>query len=67
MRSRFILGKNNLISECGFLIPLAFSLVVDTCVLQPPIATLGETTSSSQVLSKGPIVRACWCAIRAKP
>jgi hypothetical protein len=29
------------------LIPLAFPLVVDTCVLQPPIATSGETASAS--------------------
>jgi hypothetical protein len=49
------------------LIPLAFPLVVDTCVLQPPIATSGETASASQVLSKGPVVRDCWCAIRTEP
>jgi hypothetical protein len=42
-------------------------LVVDTCVLQPPIATSGETTSASQVLPKGPVVRACWCIVRVEP
>jgi hypothetical protein len=47
--------------------PLAFPLVVDTCVLQPPIATSGETASASQVLPKGPVVRACWCTVRAEP
>ena len=49
------------------LIPLALPLVVDTCVLQPPIATSGETASASQVLPKGPVVRACWCTIRDEP
>jgi hypothetical protein len=50
------------------LIPLAFPLVVDTCVLQPPIfTTSGETAFSLQVFLKGPIVRACWCAIRSEP
>jgi hypothetical protein len=37
------------------------------CVLQPPIATLSETASASQVLPKEPIVRACWCVIRTEP
>jgi len=46
---------------------LAFALVVDTCVLQPTIATSGETSSSSQVFPKGPVVRVCWCAIRVEP
>jgi hypothetical protein len=41
-------------------IHFSFPLVVDTCVLQPPIATLGETASTLQVLPKGPVVRACW-------
>jgi len=45
----------------------AFPLVVDTCVLQLPISTLGETASASQVLLKGPVVRACWCTIRIEP
>jgi hypothetical protein len=49
------------------LIPLAFPLVVDTYVLQPPIATSGETASASQVFPKGLVVRACWCAIRVEP
>jgi hypothetical protein len=49
------------------LIPLAFPLVVDTCVLQPPITTSCETASTSQVLSKEPVVRAYWCAIRTEP
>jgi hypothetical protein len=44
-----------------------FPLVVDICFLQPPIATSGETASASQVWSKGPVVRACWCAIRVEP
>jgi hypothetical protein len=48
-------------------IHFAFSLVVDTCVLQPPIATSGETTSASQVLPKGLVVRACWCIVRVEP
>jgi hypothetical protein len=32
----------------------------------PLIATLDETTSSSQVLPKGPIVRDYWCALRSE-
>jgi hypothetical protein len=56
-------GKNSLIS----LILFAFPLVVVTCVLQPPIATLGETASSLQVFPKGLVVRYFWCAIRAEP
>jgi hypothetical protein len=35
--------------------------------LQPPIVASGETAYASQVLLKGPIVRACWCAIRDEP
>jgi hypothetical protein len=50
-----------------FSIHFVFPLVVDNCVLQPPIATSGETVSASQVLLKGPVVRACWCAIRVEP
>jgi hypothetical protein len=42
-------------------------LVVDTFVLQPPIATSSETASTSQVLSKGLVVRACWCIVRVEP
>jgi hypothetical protein len=49
------------------LIPLAFPLVVDTCVLQPHIATLGENASALQVFLKGPVVRAYWCAVRVEP
>jgi hypothetical protein len=49
------------------LIPLAFPLVVDTCVLQPPIDTSGEIASASQVLPKGPVVSASWCTIRVEP
>jgi hypothetical protein len=48
-------------------IHFAFPLVVDTCVLQPPIATSGETASASQEFPKGPVVRACWCVVRAEP
>jgi hypothetical protein len=33
----------------------------------PPIATLGETSSASQVLLKGPVVRVCWCTVRVEP
>jgi hypothetical protein len=47
--------------------PLCIPLVVDICVLQPPIATSGETASASQVLPKGPVVRACWCALGVEP
>jgi hypothetical protein len=47
--------------------PLTFPLAVDTCVLQHPISTLGETASASQVLPKGPIVRDCWCVVRFEP
>jgi hypothetical protein len=47
--------------------PLAFPLVVYTCVLQPPIATSGETASTPQVFPKGPVVRACWCIVRVEP
>ena len=46
---------------------IAFPLVVDTCFLQPLIATSCETASVSQVFPKGPIVRACWCALGAEP
>jgi hypothetical protein len=35
--------------------------------MQPPIATLGETASASQVLSKGTVVRVCWCVVRVEP
>jgi hypothetical protein len=42
-------------------------LVVDICVLQPLIDTLGETASALQVLLKGLVVRACWCALGAEP
>jgi hypothetical protein len=42
-------------------------LVVDTYVLQPLIATSGETTSTSQGLLKGPVVRVCWCTARVEP
>jgi hypothetical protein len=44
-----------------------FPLVVDICVLQPPIATLGETASTSQVFPKGLVVRACCFTIRVEP
>jgi hypothetical protein len=42
-------------------------LVVDIYVLQPPIATSGGTSSSLQLFLKGPIVRACWCALGDEP
>jgi hypothetical protein len=42
-------------------------LVVDIYVLQPPIATSVETASAWQVLSKGLVVRACWCALGVEP
>ena len=45
----------------------AYLLVVDTCVLQPLIASSGEIASASQVLPKGPVVRACWSTVRTKP
>jgi hypothetical protein len=47
--------------------PLAILMVVDTCVLQPSIATSGETASASQVLPKGPVVRAYWRVVRVEP
>jgi hypothetical protein len=47
--------------------PLCISSGLDTCVLQPPIATSGEIASASQVFPKGPVVRACWCAVRVEP
>jgi hypothetical protein len=47
--------------------PDSFHMVVDTYVLQPPIATLGETASAPHVLLKGPVVRACWCSVRVEP
>jgi hypothetical protein len=47
-------------------IHFAFPLVVDTCVLQPPIATLSETASSLQVFPKGLVVRACGCTVRVE-
>jgi hypothetical protein len=50
-----------------FWVHFAFPLVVDKCVLQPPIATSGETASTLKLLPKGPIVRACWCVVRAEP
>jgi hypothetical protein len=48
-------------------IHFAFPLFVDTCVLQPPVSTSGETASTSQVLLKGPVVRVCWCIVRVEP
>jgi hypothetical protein len=33
----------------------------------PPIAASGETASALQVLLKGPVARACWCALGAEP
>jgi hypothetical protein len=33
----------------------------------PLIATLGEISSTSQVLLKGMVVRACWCTLRVEP
>jgi hypothetical protein len=42
-------------------------LVVDTCVLQPPISTSSKTASTLQVFPKGPLVRACWCVVRVEP
>jgi hypothetical protein len=33
----------------------------------PPINASSETISASHVLWEGPIVRACWCTLRAKP
>jgi hypothetical protein len=45
----------------------AFPLVVDTCVLQPPIVTSGETASDSQMFLKWIVVRACWCTVRFEP
>jgi hypothetical protein len=50
-----------------FMDSLAFTLVVDTCVLQPPISTSGETSSASHVFLKGPVVRAYWCTVRVEP
>jgi hypothetical protein len=67
MRSRFMLGKNIQIFVRCFLGSTCIPLVVDTYVLQTPIATSGETASTSQVLLKGPVVRACWCIIRVEP
>jgi hypothetical protein len=67
VRSRHNSGKEYL--DCCVLFPwihFAFPLVAETCVLQPPIATSGETTSASQVLPKWPIVRACWCTVRVE-
>ena len=48
-------------------IHFAVPLVVDTCVLQPPISTSGETTSALRVLTKGSVVRVCWCIVRFEP
>jgi hypothetical protein len=50
------------------LVPLDIPLIVDIFVLQPPhLATSCETASASQVLSKGPVVRACCCALGVNP
>jgi hypothetical protein len=51
----------------SYWIHFVFPLVIDICVLQPPIDTLGEDASTSQVLPKGPVVRACWCTFGAEP
>jgi hypothetical protein len=32
----------------------------------PPISTLGETSSTSQVLLKGQVVGVCWCTVRVE-
>jgi hypothetical protein len=62
---------NKEIDECCIiivLVPLDIPLVVDISFLQPPLlATSGETASASQVLPKGPVVRACWCALGVNP
>jgi hypothetical protein len=50
-----------------FWIHFAFPMVVDTCVLQPPIATSGETASSPRVFLKGPMCRDFWCVVRVEP
>jgi hypothetical protein len=42
-------------------------MVVDTCVLQPLIASSGEIASALQVLQKGLVVRVCWCTVRVEP
>jgi hypothetical protein len=45
-----------LISRCYVVLvsdPLCIPMVLDICVLQPPIDTSGETTSASQVFPKG--------------
>jgi hypothetical protein len=47
--------------------PLVFPLNVDTYVMQPPIATSGETASSLKVFPKGPVVRDCWFVFRFEP
>jgi hypothetical protein len=66
-------SRSKLISDlcilCFFVLdPLDIPLVVDISVLQPPpIATSGEIASASQVLPKGLVVRACWCALGAEP
>ena len=46
---------------------MIFPLVVDISILKPPIATSGETAYTSQVLPKGPVVRACGCALGVEP
>jgi hypothetical protein len=46
--------------------PLCILLVLDICVLQPPIATSVETTSASEVFSKGLVVKTCWCVLGAE-
>jgi hypothetical protein len=43
--------------------PLDIPLVVDISFCNPLIAASGETASASQVLPKGPVARACWCAL----
>jgi hypothetical protein len=67
LRSRLKGGKEQ-IDFCVLFswIHFSFPLVVDTCVLQPPIATSGETASASQVFSKGLVVRVFWCDVRVE-
>jgi hypothetical protein len=59
--------KNNWIVVLLPWIHFSFHVVVDTCVLQPPITTSGEIASAPQVLPKGPVVRALWCVVRVEP
>jgi hypothetical protein len=56
-----------LLVHCCSVEPWVYPYANNIYVLQPPIATSGETASTSQMCLKGPIVRDCWCTLGFEP